>query len=312
LYYPQLDEASTLSIFNLNLDMIDGNHRKGEIKIDRDEIIKFATDYFWSQKEARWNGRQIRNACHTALALAEFRAQGGSHKKVKDPGAIIHLKVDDLEIVSNAYLEFMKYLTEVHDKKGFEMWAKSVNIRAREEDFSQRMEKMYEEMKRRKATKEQQNQPDTRGLSQAPGYGASQSATTSPAHAAAPLGSRLTKKLDVSHEQASASTHRATSPGPKSFDAAVSSAEQPHPQPQPPAYGPGQGYPPPGAWPGYYPHPGYAQPPPGNPAGPPPMAPQPYLPWHGDQRGYPQYPMPGGHAGPYPPQPPPGSGVGPS
>ncbi|PVH90321.1 P-loop containing nucleoside triphosphate hydrolase protein, partial [Periconia macrospinosa] len=114
LYYPQLDVDSTLSIFNLNLDMIDGNHRKGKIKIDREEVIKFATKYFWSQKEARWNGRQIRNACHTALALAELRAQGGSHKKVKDLGAVIHLKVDDLEIVSNAYLEFMKYLTEVH------------------------------------------------------------------------------------------------------------------------------------------------------------------------------------------------------
>src|SRR6186713_134787 len=53
LYYPQLDLDSTLRIFNLNLDMIHGNHRKGEIKIDREEIIKFATTYFDSQKEAR-------------------------------------------------------------------------------------------------------------------------------------------------------------------------------------------------------------------------------------------------------------------
>jgi hypothetical protein len=228
LYYPQLDEDSTLSIFNLNLDMIDGNHRKGELKIDREEIIKFATDYFWSQKEARWNGRQIRNACHTALALAEFRAQGGSHKKVKDPGAVIHLKVDDLEIVSNAYLEFMKYLTEVHDKKGFEMWAKSVNIRAKEEDFAQRMAKMYEDMKRQKEKTEQQSRSGKHGVSQAPGQGASNSATTSLAHAAAPDGSGPIKNVGVSHEQVAAPTRNAVPPGLMSPDVVTPSAEQTH------------------------------------------------------------------------------------
>ncbi|KAH8745241.1 hypothetical protein BGZ57DRAFT_975572 [Hyaloscypha finlandica] len=323
LYYPQLDIDSTLSIFNLNLDMIDGNYRKGEIEIDRDGIIEFATKYFHSQKDARWNGRQIRNACHTALALAEFRAQGGSHKKAIR-GAVIYLKVDDLEIVSNAYLEFMKYLTEVHDKKGFEMWAKSVNIRAKEEDFARKIAKMYEDMNQHKAINEQQNQPSKHGPLQAPGQGASDPTTNLPAHAAAPAGTGWTNGA-ISHEQpVTQSTPSVASPGPRSSGPAPS-AEQPHPQqqPPPPAFDPAQGYPPPGAWPGYYQHPGgYAQPPQGNPAGPPPLAPQPYQPWQNDPR-YAQYPpmqppqappqqqppyynnAPGGHVGPYPPPPPP-------
>jgi hypothetical protein len=127
------------------------------------------------------------------LAIAKFRAQGESHKKVKDPGAVIHLKVYDLEIVSNAYLEFMKYLTEVHDKKGFEMWAKSVNIRAKEEDFARKIAKMYEDMNRHTATNERQDKPSKHGLFQTPGQGASGLITQPSAHGAAYVGSGLTK-----------------------------------------------------------------------------------------------------------------------
>lgn len=306
--------------------MIKGNDRKGELKIDHEEIIEFATKYFWSQEEARWNGRQIRNACHTALALAEFRAQGGSHKKIKTPGGPVHLKVDDLQLVSNAYLEFMKYLTEVHDKKGFEMWAKSVNIRAKEKDFARKIKKMYEDMNQDNAKNMQQHQPSTHGLSQAPGPSAFDSITRSPAHEAAPVGSVLTKNVAVSQETlVTPSTHSAFPPGPRSPDPAPSpeqplTQQQPHtpqqpPQqpPQPSAFGPAQGYAP-GPWqPGYYPAAGvYPQPPPGNPTGPPTLAPQPYQPWPADLR-YAQYPMQPPQAqpqqnapvGPYPPQPPP-------
>lgn len=333
LYYPQLDISSTLSIFNLNLDMIYRNHRKGEIEIDREEIIKFATKYFDSQKDARWNGRQIRNACHTALALAEFRAQGGSHKKVKVPSAIIYLKVDDLKIVSNAYLEFMKYLTEVHDKKGFEMWAKSVNIRAREEDFARKIAKMYEDMNQHKGTSEQQNQLSKHKLSQGVGPGASDPTTKPLPYVAAPAEIGRTQNGAISHEQpATLSAPSITSVGPRPSDPAQP-AEQSHPpqQLQPRAFDPIQGYPPPGSWPGYYPHPGgYAQPLQDNPAGPPLLAAQSYQPWHNDPR-YAQYPIQppqappvqqsgtqaspyynaqSGHVGPY--QPPPAAGVVPS
>ncbi|EHK48769.1 hypothetical protein TRIATDRAFT_185690, partial [Trichoderma atroviride IMI 206040] len=61
LYYPPLDASSTLAVF----------HRgTAELELDERSIDKFILDYYGRNEEARWNGRQIRNACQTALALA--------------------------------------------------------------------------------------------------------------------------------------------------------------------------------------------------------------------------------------------------
>ncbi len=118
LHYPPLDKISTTKVFKLNLSIIrdrcaaDGR----KIKIEEDEILENFGEYFRNNEEARWNGRQIRNACQTALALAEFDAQPSGKKydlKTKST-ARIHLKASHLQIVSKAYLEFMQYLKEVH------------------------------------------------------------------------------------------------------------------------------------------------------------------------------------------------------
>jgi ATP-dependent Clp protease ATP-binding subunit ClpA len=76
LHYPPLDKLSTTKVFKLNLDLIiERYEEKGRrIKIEEDEIIENVGEYFRNNEEARWNGRQIRNACQTALALAEFDA----------------------------------------------------------------------------------------------------------------------------------------------------------------------------------------------------------------------------------------------
>ncbi|RYP13527.1 hypothetical protein DL765_006849 [Monosporascus sp. GIB2] len=143
LYYPQLDLDSTLEIFELNLDLIESRlheNKKGDIRIDREEILKFATDYFKnpSHKNAKWNGRQIRNACQTALALAEFRAHERTHKLVNSRETKVHLKVKDLKTVANAYLEFTNYLNEL---RGFDAddWATKLQIRAQDVGFFLRM-----------------------------------------------------------------------------------------------------------------------------------------------------------------------------
>lgn len=81
----------------------------------------------------RWNGRQIRNACQTALALAEFDAQGGNHERIVDPNAVVKLTVKHLEIVSAAYLEFMRYLEKLY-KTDQDRLAHKRGYRARELD----------------------------------------------------------------------------------------------------------------------------------------------------------------------------------
>jgi hypothetical protein len=306
--------------------MIQQNHRKRDIVIDREQILDFAKNYFNSQEDAKWNGRQIRNACHTALALAEFRAQGGNHKKIIDPQAVIHLKVDDLETVSKAYLEFMKYLTEVHDKKGFEMWAQSGNIRAKEKDFVKKIAKMYEDMMWQKTASEQQDQGNNYNSAQAPSHATPDVTAKSSFHSTAsppPPQSGLgpAQHGAISHgPPVTPSTSHAAPSGP--IPPAPAPSEQPPPQQYPPTFGPAQGYPPAGAWPGYYPPPsGYGQAPPGNLGGPPPLGAQPYPPWQqypaqpppqqqqlqqqNATQGPPYYPPPEGYAGPYPQQAPP-------
>lgn len=133
LHYPALDREQTEAVFKLNLkfirDRFDKDKRK--IRIERTDIIESALDYFDQNPKARWNGRQIRNACQTALALAEFKAQGGSHKKILDPDAEVHLAVENVQIVSKAYLDFTKYLRHLYGAWEGER-AKELGLRARE------------------------------------------------------------------------------------------------------------------------------------------------------------------------------------
>lgn len=115
LHYPALDEVSTAKVFRLNLGLIK-NRLQDRVRVEEDEIITAAGKHWREHKHARWNGRQIRNACQTALALAEFDAQPkGKKYDIKEKSTSkIHLKLSHLEIVSNAYLEFTDYLKAVH------------------------------------------------------------------------------------------------------------------------------------------------------------------------------------------------------
>lgn len=130
LHYPPLDETSTVEVFRLNLNLIKERLQE-RIHIEEDKIIIAAAKHWNKNKGARWNGRQIRNACQTALALAEFDAQPkGKKYDIKEKStAKVYLKLTHLEIVSNAYLEFMEYLKEVHGADS-EVRAKESGLRA--------------------------------------------------------------------------------------------------------------------------------------------------------------------------------------
>ncbi|PVI04586.1 hypothetical protein DM02DRAFT_556143, partial [Periconia macrospinosa] len=116
LYYPELNEEKTVKVFKLNMDMIEERFRTKNrvVHIDRMEIGSFAGKYFAEHPHARWNGRQIRNACQTALALAEFEAQEGSLKDTENSDTVVSLRVEHFEIVRNAYLEFNKYMHDLY------------------------------------------------------------------------------------------------------------------------------------------------------------------------------------------------------
>ncbi|KAI0834648.1 hypothetical protein F5Y06DRAFT_306691 [Hypoxylon sp. FL0890] len=133
LHYPALDYDSTIGIFELNWRLMKARfaHKGRTLDIDTTKITGYITNYWHNEKNARWNGRQIRNACQTALALAEFEAQGTDEDGARNPDAKVRLGVSHMKIVANAYLEFIKYLEDVRDADQ-ERYAYTVGIRRRE------------------------------------------------------------------------------------------------------------------------------------------------------------------------------------
>ncbi|KAJ4246300.1 hypothetical protein NW762_013651 [Fusarium torreyae] len=135
LHYPPLDWVSTHKILELNLRMIAERYKEAgrKIEIEELEILRVIGEYWQKNEKARWNGRQIRNACQTALALAEFDAQPEDSKydlRARSD-AKVHLKVENIRIVSDAYLEFMEYLKAVHGTDA-ETHANEAGLRALE------------------------------------------------------------------------------------------------------------------------------------------------------------------------------------
>ncbi|KAH6964878.1 hypothetical protein EDB82DRAFT_419925, partial [Fusarium venenatum] len=118
LHYPPLKLLSTSKIFDLNLKMIKKRYQEAgrKITIDVEQIQGYAEEYWERNVKARLNGRQIRNACQTALALAEFDAQpeGSKYDLAVKSDAKVHLTVKHIQTVSDAYLEFIEYLKAVH------------------------------------------------------------------------------------------------------------------------------------------------------------------------------------------------------
>ncbi|KAJ2984565.1 hypothetical protein NUW58_g5996 [Xylaria curta] len=115
LYYPPLDRKSTLQIFQKNWDRINTRYKEAGrvIDIDTAEITEFAIDYFENNREGRWNGRQIRNAFQSALALAELDASGtDDFLDESDNNRPVVLGRKSFDTVAKAYKGFIDYLKQ--------------------------------------------------------------------------------------------------------------------------------------------------------------------------------------------------------
>ena len=71
LYYAPLSDRQTFEVWAMNLNRLSKSNR--DIYVDRSEIEAFARSHWKDGK--RWNGRQIRNAFQTAVALAKYEFQ---------------------------------------------------------------------------------------------------------------------------------------------------------------------------------------------------------------------------------------------
>jgi hypothetical protein len=288
--------------------------------------------YFYNPAhvDARWNGRQIRNACQMALALAEFRAHERRTHKASHAASetAVHLKVKDFKAVAEVYLDIINYLNTLH---GFDTQrgASQKGIRAQDlEVLKRRVERFEQDKAEKKAAADKEKEAHTASmnpLSRTP------SATTGAA-AQADFSS-------YSHQQSYGRGGGGGGVGGHPFPpvaAAISPASQPIPPAQAPTgTAPLMASPPTYAQPGYYNY--------GPPAGggywppPPPQGAPMYNPWYQYQQQQPPYggapqppywgvPQPPYWRAPQPPtyqapppnsqqyyqsQPPPGTGEGP-
>jgi hypothetical protein len=116
LYYPPLEEAQSIKIWETNLRKLQ-KRKRDTMQMNIEQILHFARRHFDvnADKTTRWNGRQIRNACQAAAAMAEYEAFG-MHDGLHTPDvlpAIAKLEVRHFEKVVNGVREFYDYMTDI-------------------------------------------------------------------------------------------------------------------------------------------------------------------------------------------------------
>lgn len=120
LYYPKLTRGQTKKIWKNNIDRIEtiSEERRGQgqlpIVYDEKAIMKWMK---LNWEVLQLNGRQIRNAFQTALALAEFDAKHsaskGKRSSSSSPKEAV-LEVSHFRLIADAMLQFSEYLLAVH------------------------------------------------------------------------------------------------------------------------------------------------------------------------------------------------------
>ncbi|GKT71100.1 AAA family ATPase [Colletotrichum tofieldiae] len=127
LYYPPLTQEQTKRIWEMQMDRTEELSEKAapedvsqHVKFNREEIAALSAT-LWNMQTTRddckpvWNGRQIRNAFQTAVALAEW------HKKENHVSGPIIVRGDHFEKVARVSNEFNAYLYEVkHGRPDYE------------------------------------------------------------------------------------------------------------------------------------------------------------------------------------------------
>ena len=112
LYYPKLSQGPTKEIWEKNLSRLKASGM--DIDIEEDKIRRFV-DKQWelnaNRPSRRWNGRQIKNAFQTAIALAKWDFYDGGHNaKLKRP----FLKAAHFNRVAQTSAHFDDYIGDIH------------------------------------------------------------------------------------------------------------------------------------------------------------------------------------------------------
>ncbi|KAF2647327.1 hypothetical protein K491DRAFT_741189 [Lophiostoma macrostomum CBS 122681] len=112
LYYPKLSEISTKEIWERNISRVKASGM--DLDIEEDKIRRFVNRH-WERNEnkpsQRWNGRQIKNAFQTVIALAKW----DYHDEKRSPGLERPLlKATHFQRVAQTSAHFDDYIRDIH------------------------------------------------------------------------------------------------------------------------------------------------------------------------------------------------------
>lgn len=125
LFYPDLDANQTKRIWRMNLNRVKRHSDErvtngaSAIEIDRKGIKDFAGKSF---EILHWNGRQIKNAFQSALALAEMEAQNTNAESPK-------LDAKKFKLIAHASEQFEHYMMQTHHGKTEDQLAHREHLR---------------------------------------------------------------------------------------------------------------------------------------------------------------------------------------
>ncbi|KAI4673644.1 uncharacterized protein J4E88_008700 [Alternaria novae-zelandiae] len=162
LFYPDFDKETTLKVWRTFIDQtkyVLRNSGRSKVTIAEDEIMKFAEKHYDRNENASWNGRQIRNAFHTAVAMAEF----GARNKKDDTGYDDHkdatIKVGKAEFkkIARTAEEFEEYMEDTMNGT-FRAKASKAGLR--------KDQKVQKERVREKTTKKKKKQSKSKKKSE--------------------------------------------------------------------------------------------------------------------------------------------------
>jgi hypothetical protein len=118
LYYPPLEWKYTKKIWQTHLQKLT---KSVLVAVDETDILEYAEELFERQNKPRspigpvWNGRQIRNAFQSAVALAGYKQQGGKIRLERS-------HFDDVSKVSNEFNHYVWSIKSQSDADKAEKW----------------------------------------------------------------------------------------------------------------------------------------------------------------------------------------------
>ncbi|KAJ4418791.1 hypothetical protein N0V82_005356 [Gnomoniopsis sp. IMI 355080] len=145
MQYPRIDLSSTLKMWDNIMNRLEQDNEKSDLKIvfDRQALLKYAETHFHQQdsEDKRWNGRQIRNAFQSALALGNYdriRLRRGAPEADRDKKKFMKVKLSKVNFkkIAETARDFEDYILNLRGEDS----SLALNDEVRDDKFDPKVE----------------------------------------------------------------------------------------------------------------------------------------------------------------------------